>query len=95
LEIVRLENEVIISEIVFGMVHGCPYKGFPKNPPIYPFPLLITGIIYKNVEFFEKGKTFFKEQNVRKEKWRIFLGIFLLCLFFFGWVFSPTWNLHN
>jgi hypothetical protein len=53
----------------------------PKKSPIYQFPLLITGIIYKNVEIFEKGKTFFKEQNGGKEKWRIFLGIFLLCLF--------------
>jgi hypothetical protein len=40
----------------------------PKKSPIYQFPLLITGIIYKNVEIFEKGKTFFKEQNVGKEK---------------------------
>ncbi len=54
------------------MVHGWPYKGFQKNSPIYQFPLLITGIIYKNVEIFEKGKTFFKEQNGGKEKWRIF-----------------------
>jgi hypothetical protein len=54
----------------------------PKKSPIYQFPLLITGIIYKNVEIFEKGKTFFKEQNVGNEKWRIFLGIFLSLLFF-------------
>jgi hypothetical protein len=32
-EIVRLENEIVIFEIVFGMVHGWPYKGFQKNPP--------------------------------------------------------------
>jgi hypothetical protein len=68
-----------------------------KKSPIYQFPLLITGIIYKNVEiFFKKEKKFFKEQNVGKEKWRIFLGIFLLC-FFFPFCFSlpPTWNLQN
>jgi hypothetical protein len=29
-----LENEVIISEMIFGMVHGQPYKGFPKFPHI-------------------------------------------------------------
>jgi hypothetical protein len=27
-----LENEVVISEIVFGRVQGQPYKRFPKNP---------------------------------------------------------------
>jgi hypothetical protein len=32
-EIVRLENEIFIFEIVIGMVHGQPYKGFQKNPP--------------------------------------------------------------
>jgi hypothetical protein len=32
-EIVRLENEVVISEIVFGMVHGLTIQRIPKNPP--------------------------------------------------------------
>jgi hypothetical protein len=32
-EIVRLENGIVISEIVIGMVHGQPYKGFPKEIP--------------------------------------------------------------
>ncbi len=27
-EVIRLENEIVISEIVFGMVHGWPYEGF-------------------------------------------------------------------
>jgi hypothetical protein len=27
-----LEYEIIISEIVFGMVHGWPYKKFQKIP---------------------------------------------------------------
>jgi hypothetical protein len=31
-EIVRLEYEIVICEIAFGMVHGPPYEGFPKNP---------------------------------------------------------------
>ncbi len=31
-KIVKLENEVVIFEIVFGMVHGRPYKRFQKNP---------------------------------------------------------------
>jgi hypothetical protein len=29
-EIVRLENEIVISEIVFGMVNERPYEGFQK-----------------------------------------------------------------
>jgi hypothetical protein len=32
-----LENEVVISEIVFGRVHGRPYKRFPKKFFIYQF----------------------------------------------------------
>jgi hypothetical protein len=43
-EVVRLENEIVISEIVIGIVHGQPYKGFQKNPPIYQIRLLVTGI---------------------------------------------------
>jgi hypothetical protein len=31
-KIVKFENEIVISEIVFGIVHGRPYQGFPKNP---------------------------------------------------------------
>ncbi len=27
-EVIRLENEVVILKIVFGMVHGWPYEGF-------------------------------------------------------------------
>ncbi len=27
-EIVKLQNEVVIFEIIFGMVHRWPYKGF-------------------------------------------------------------------
>ncbi len=34
-----LENEIVISEIVFGMVHGRPYKEFQKNPHI---PVLLA-----------------------------------------------------
>jgi hypothetical protein len=44
-----IEGEIIISEIVFGMVHGRPYEGFPKKKkktphlsPIYQFQLPIT-----------------------------------------------------
>jgi hypothetical protein len=29
-ELIRVENEVVISKIVFGMVHGQQYKGFQK-----------------------------------------------------------------
>jgi hypothetical protein len=44
-EVVRLENEIVVSEIVIGIVHGQPYKGFHKNPPYtYQFRLLVTGI---------------------------------------------------
>jgi hypothetical protein len=38
------EKEVVISKIVFGMVHGHPYKGFQKIPHI---PILIT--LYQNL----------------------------------------------
>ncbi len=31
-EVVILENEVVIFEIVFGMIHGWPYEGFQKIP---------------------------------------------------------------
>jgi hypothetical protein len=44
-EIVRLENDVVISEIVFGMVHGQPYEGFQKIS-IYQFRFLIVGILH-------------------------------------------------
>jgi hypothetical protein len=37
MEIVRLENEVVIFEIVFEMVHGQPYKRFQKNPSYTSF----------------------------------------------------------
>jgi len=40
---IKLENEIIIFEIVFGMVHGRPYNEFQKVP-IYQFRLLITKI---------------------------------------------------
>jgi hypothetical protein len=32
-EVVRLENEVVLFKIVFGMVHGRPCEGFQKNLP--------------------------------------------------------------
>ncbi len=38
-EIVKLENETIIFEIVFGTVHGRPYEEFQK---ILQTPILIT-----------------------------------------------------
>jgi hypothetical protein len=31
-EVIRLEKEIVISEIVFEMIHGQPYKGFQKLP---------------------------------------------------------------
>ncbi len=37
-EIIKLQNEVVISEIVFGMVHGRPYKGFETIPHV-PIPI--------------------------------------------------------
>jgi hypothetical protein len=37
-EIIKLGNEVVIFEIVFGMVHGQAYKGFSK---ISHIPILI------------------------------------------------------
>jgi hypothetical protein len=54
-----LENEVIISEIVFGMVHGCPYKGFPKklNPPY-------TSSHYSSLELFIKMLKFLKNEKL-------------------------------
>ncbi len=33
-EVIRLENEVVIFKIVFGIVHGWPYEGFQKIPHI-------------------------------------------------------------
>jgi hypothetical protein len=33
-EVNRFENEIVIFEIVFGMVNGQPYEGFPKIPHI-------------------------------------------------------------
>ncbi len=45
LYIVRLENEVVISENVFGMVHGWSYEGFQKNPPC-----IITSFDYLSLE---------------------------------------------
>jgi hypothetical protein len=30
--VIRLENEIVIFEIVFGIVHGRPYKGFQGIP---------------------------------------------------------------
>ncbi len=33
-EVVRLENEIVIFEIVFGTIHGWPYKGFQNIPHI-------------------------------------------------------------
>jgi hypothetical protein len=47
----KLENEVVISEIVFGMIHGRPSQGFQKllkdsqKSLAYQFRLLVTGII--------------------------------------------------
>ncbi len=46
-EIVRLENEIVITEIIFEIVYGWPYKGF-QNSPIYQFGLLVTVIIFNN-----------------------------------------------
>jgi hypothetical protein len=37
-EVVTIENEIIISEIVFWIVHGRPYEGFQKIPNI-PIPI--------------------------------------------------------
>ncbi len=33
-EVIRLENEVVILKIIFGMVHGWRYEGFQKIPHI-------------------------------------------------------------
>jgi hypothetical protein len=38
-EVVRVENDIVIFEIVFGMVHQQPYEGFQKIPHI---PVSIT-----------------------------------------------------
>jgi len=40
IEVVRLENEVVIFEIVFGMVHRSLYEGFQKSPPYTIFDYL-------------------------------------------------------
>ncbi len=37
-EVIKLENEIVISKIVFEMVHGQSYKGFQKNSHI-PAPI--------------------------------------------------------
>ncbi len=42
-EIVKIENEVVIFEIVLGIVHGQPL--FFKTSPMYHFRLLVTKII--------------------------------------------------
>jgi hypothetical protein len=58
-----------------------------KSPPYTSSHYSSLELFTKMFEIFEKGKTFFKEQNVGKEMWRIFLGIFLLCVcFFFGFL---------
>ncbi len=36
-EEIKLENEVVILKIVFGMVHGWPYEGLQKLPHIQGF----------------------------------------------------------
>jgi vancomycin permeability regulator SanA len=41
--IIKLENEIIISAIVFGMVRGQPFNEFQKVPT-YQFRLLLTEI---------------------------------------------------
>ncbi len=48
---IKLQNEEVIFEIVFGMVHGWPYERFQKIPHIPVFiiyylslKLLIIGI---------------------------------------------------
>ncbi len=33
-EVIKLENEVVIFKIVFGMLHGWPYEGLQKVPHI-------------------------------------------------------------
>jgi hypothetical protein len=43
IEIIKPENEIVIFEIVFGIVHGRPYNEFQKVP-IYQFQLLVTEI---------------------------------------------------
>jgi hypothetical protein len=39
-EVIRFENQVIISKIAFRMVHGQAYKRFQKLPCI---PILVIG----------------------------------------------------
>ncbi len=38
-EPVRLENEIVIFEIVFEMVHGWSYEGFQKKIPHIPISI--------------------------------------------------------
>jgi hypothetical protein len=48
---VRLENEVVIFEIVFGMVYGWLYKGFQKNPPYTSSDYLSLELFYFHIYF--------------------------------------------
>ncbi len=48
--IIKLENEIVIFEIVFGLVHGWPYQGFQKIPQI-PIPITCRWN-FINVSFF-------------------------------------------
>jgi hypothetical protein len=45
-EVLRLENDIVIFEIVFEMVYGWPYEGFQKNPPY-------TSSNYSSLELIE------------------------------------------
>jgi hypothetical protein len=57
-ELVRLENEVFLKKIVFGMFHGRPYKGFQKIPHI---PISI--ICHYNLFIQDNYKKKFNPQN--------------------------------
>jgi len=58
-EIVSLENEIVFSEIAFGMVHGPPYEGFQKNPPYtsFNYSSSLEFIFYRALSFNPRALT--------------------------------------
>jgi len=47
-EVVRLENEIVIFEIVFGMVHGQPNNKSKKSPISFDYSSLEISFILKS-----------------------------------------------
>jgi hypothetical protein len=50
MKVVRLENEIVIFGIVFGIVHRKPYQNFQKYPYMSSLKKFVTEI--ENFEIF-------------------------------------------